>query len=134
MKPFILAAIAAIILTLLVACTNPNPTTPEHENYNNIVIAFWTLIATSVLGPAINALVTWVTNRNVKELAQKVDVQQEELLKKTDRQTDVIVQNTTAAVEEVGQKAADAVLVVAQQAADDGRRDRRSTDKPMLGG
>lgn len=131
MKPFILAAIAAIILTLLVACTNPNPTTPELVAYNERIFQIWGMVIGSVVIPLATAVIAWLAKRDaqsavqgVQKLSAKVDVQQEELLKKTDTQTAQVVSATQEAVEQAA----------SMQPSDDGRRDRRSTDKPMLGG
>jgi Trk-type K+ transport system membrane component len=135
MRLSILAAIAAIVLTTIVACTNPNPNTPEIVAYNNSVIQMWLTVA-GVVGSIVAAVTAYMAKRQSGEVSTKLDVQQEELLEKSDRQTHAIVRNTAAAVEEVGQKAAVAVLEVAakQAATDEESRDRRSTDKPIIGG
>lgn len=134
MRLFILVAIAAIVLTLLAGCATEN-IDDKTASYNLQVIGIMLGFLGTTVAPII---VLWVKGK----LDKKLDVQQDELLAKTDRQTNAIVNTTTAAVEVVGQKAADAVVVaaekvaetVAQQVVDDGRRDRRSTDKPVLGG
>jgi Na+/phosphate symporter len=142
MRLSILAAVVAIFITLFAGCTNPNPNTPDIVAYNERWFEIIGMLIGTVVAPTVAAVIAYLANKNAKAatenvqaLSAKVDVQQEQLLEKSDRQTTAIVKNTTAAVEEVGQKAAVAVLEVAKQtAADDSRRDRRTTDKPIIGG
>jgi H+/gluconate symporter-like permease len=143
MRAILMVALAAVVVTVLVACTNPNPNTPDIVAYNERWFEIIGMLIGTVVAPTVAAVIAYLANKNAKAatenvqaLSAKVDVQQEQLLEKSDRQTHAIVRNTAAAVEEVGQKAAVAVLEVAakQAATDEESRDRRSTDKPIIGG
>lgn len=126
MRIVLAIAVAAIFLTLMVGCAEAidDKTATYNLQMVNTILAF---ISAAIIPLA----ALWIKSK----VDKKLDVQQEELLNKSDRQTNAIVKTTTKAVEEVGEKAAEAVLEVAkQQVVDDGRRDRRATDKPIIGG
>ena len=122
MRTVLLASLLAIAVTVLLACTNPNPNTPEIVAYNNSIIQMWLTVA-GVVGSIVAAATAYMAKKQSGEVSTKLDVQQEELLQKSDRQTHTIVQNTAAAVEQAA----------SMVPPDDGKRNRRVTDNPLGG-